>query len=291
MNHLDTGRRAAIVAALVEGVGIRSICRMTGASKGAVTKLITELGPPCAAYMDAAFHELPCKFLEVDEIWSFVYTKQKNVPAAVAGQFGYGDVWTFTAIDADTKLIPSFLVGPRDGGSATEFMQDLAGRLASRVQLTTDGHAMYLEATEDAFGAGVDYAMLQKIYASPTVEGQKRYSLAECIGCKVLPIQGNPNPARISTSYVERSNLSIRMGLRRFTRLTNAYSKKLQNHWAALAIYFMHYNFARIHSTIRCSPAMAAGVTPHLWSIREIVELLPPPAGKPRGPYKKRISK
>jgi IS1 family transposase len=287
---MDTKRRAAIIAALVEGVGIRSTCRMTGASKGAVTKLIADLGLVCAAYMDETFRELSCRRLEIDEIWAFCRAKQKNVPADKKGSPGYGDVWCFTAIDATSKLMPSFLVGCRDAGYATEFMQDVAGRLANRVQLTTDGHRMYLSAVEDAFGQKVDFAQLVKIYsASP--EGEKRYSPAECIGCERIGITGNPDPKLISTSYIERSNLTIRMGLRRYTRLTNAHSKKLENHCAALAIYFMHYNFARLHSTIRCSPAMAAGVTPHLWSIEEIVKLLPAEAPKKRGPYKKRVSK
>jgi IS1 family transposase len=287
MNRMDTKRRAAIVAALVEGVGIRSTCRMTGASKGAVTKLIADLGPACAAYMDQAFHDLPCRTLEVDEIWAFCYAKAKNVPAEKKGTFGFGDVWTFTAIDADTKLIPSYMVGSRDAGTATEFCQDLASRLSYRPQITSDGLKVYVGALEDAFNGELDYAMLQKIYAAAP-GGETRYSPAECTGCQKQVISGNPDPKRISTSYVERANLSMRMGLRRYTRLTNGHSKKLENHCAALAIFFMHYNFARIHSTIRCSPAMAAGVTSHLWSIAEIVNLLPIEAPKKRGPYKKR---
>lgn len=290
MNRMDTNRRAAIIAALVEGVGIRATCRMTGASKGAVTQLIASLGPVCAAYMDQAFRELSCKHLEVDEIWAFCYSKQKNVPEKKRGTFGYGDVWTFTAIDAETKLIPSYMVGPRDGGTATEFMQDLAGRLANRVQLTTDGLKAYLSAVEDAFSGEIDYAQLVKIYGNAPTGPETRYSPAECIGCKAEAVHGSPDPKRISTSYVERSNLTMRMGLRRYTRLTNGHSKKLENHCAALAIFFMHYNFARIHSTIRCSPAMKAGVTSHLWSIAEIVNLLPAEAPKKRGPYKKRAA-
>lgn len=289
MNRMDTKRRAAIVAALVEGVGIRATCRITGASKGAVLKLISDLGPVCASYMDQTFHDLPCSVLEVDEIWAFCHAKAKNVPEDKKGTFGFGDVWTFTAICADTKLIPSYMVGPRDGGTATEFMQDLAGRLAGRAQITSDGLKVYEGAVADAFGGDVDYAMLQKIYAAAP-GGETRYSPADCIGCEKHAISGNPDPKRVSTSYVERANLSMRMGLRRYTRLTNGHSKKLENHCAALAIYFMHYNFARIHSTIRCSPAMAAGVTPHLWSIAEIVELLPAEAPKKRGPYKKRAA-
>jgi len=287
MNSMDPKRRAAIVAALVEGVGIRATCRMTGASKGAVTKLIADLGPVCAAYMDEAFHDLPCSVLEVDEIWAFCYAKAKNVPEDMRGTFGVGDVWTFTAICADTKLIPSFMVGPRDGGTATEFMQDLASRLAGRAQITSDGLNVYEGAVADAFGGDADYGQIQKVYAS-TPGSEVRYSPAECIGAEKRCISGSPDPRRISTSYVERSNLSIRMGLRRYTRLTNAHSKKLENHCAALAIWFMYYNFARVHSTIRCSPAMKAGVTLHLWSVQEIVNLLPIEAPKTRGPYKKR---
>jgi IS1 family transposase len=287
MNVMDTKRRAAIVAALVEGVGVRATCRMTGASKGAVLKLIADLGPVCSAYMDETLRDLPCKRLEVDEIWQFVFAKEKNVPADRKGVFGFGDVWCFTAIDADSKLIPSFLVGSRDGGCATEFMLDLAGRLVNRVQLTTDGHKMYLGAVEDAFSGGIDFAQLVKVYGAAPEGAQVRYSPADCIGTEKHAISGCPNPKHVSTSYVERANLSIRMGLRRYTRLTNAHSKKLENHCAALAIFFMHYNFAKIHSTVRCSPAMAAGVTAHLWSIEEIVNLLPVEAPKKRGPYKK----
>lgn len=215
MNRMDTKRRAAIVAALVEGVGIRSTCRMTGASKGAVTRLISELGPACAAYMDQAFHDLPCSVLEVDEIWAFCYAKSKNVPADKKGTFGFGDVWTFTAICADTKLIPSYMVGLRDAGTATEFMQDLSGTTCGgRAQITSDGLNVYPAATEDAFGGVVDYAQLVKIYAAAP-GGETRYSPAECIGCQKHAVSGNPDPKRISTSYVERSNLSMRMGLRR----------------------------------------------------------------------------
>jgi IS1 family transposase len=289
MNRMDTKRRAAIVAALVEGVGIRSTCRLTGASKGAVLKLIADLGPVCAAYMDQVFHDLPCKVLEVDEIWAFCFAKAKNVPAEKKGVFGFGDVWTFTAIDAETKLIPSFMVGSRDAGTATEFCQDLASRLAYRPQITSDGLKVYIGALEDAFNGDLDYAMLQKIYAAAP-GGETRYSPAECTGVQKQVISGNPDAKRVSTSYVERANLSIRMGLRRYTRLTNGHSKKLENHCAALSIYFMYYNFARLHQTIRCSPAMAAGVDSHLWSITEIVELLPVEAPKKRGPYKKKAA-
>ncbi len=274
MNRLDTKTRAAIVRSLVDGVGIRATCRIHDVSKGAVTKLITDLGPVCAAYLDEHLINLPCKRLQVDEIWAFCYAKQKNVPADKAGVFGYGDVWTFTAIDAQTKLVPSFLVGSRDAGCATEFMQDVARRLVSRVQLTTDGHSMYLSATEDAFGGEVDYAMLQKLYGGGPTDAEHRYSPATCIGIERKVIQGSPDPCHVSTSYVERQNLTMRMGMRRFTRLTNAHSKKLENHAAALAIYFMHYNFVRLHSTIRCTPAMAAGVTERLWKEEDMLRLL-----------------
>ncbi|HEY6324284.1 MAG TPA: IS1 family transposase [Thermoanaerobaculia bacterium] len=289
MNRLDAKQRAAIVAALVEGVGIRSTCRMTGASKGAVTKLIAGLGPVCAAYQDQAFHDLPCKTLEIDEILAFCATKQKDVPVQHRGKKGWGDTWTFTALCADTKLIPSWLVGDRDEQTVTLFLSDLANRLAGRAQVTTDGHTMYLGAVESAFGGDADYAMLVKSYGVYP-EAEKRYSPADCTGGKKARIQGEPDMSRVSTSYVERTNLGIRLGLSRFTRLANAHSKKLQDRCAALAIYFMYYNFARTHSTIRCSPAMAAGVTPHLWSVEEIVGLLPTEAPKKRGPYKKRIS-
>ncbi len=217
--------------------------------------------------------------MQVDEIWSFVYAKAKNVPDEKRGEFGVGDVWTYTAVCADTKLVPCFLVGPRDGGSATEFLQDLEGRLTSRVQLTTDGHLMYLGAVEDSFGSGVDYAMLQKIYGTEP-GGEKRYSPAECIGVKVDVIQGDPDPCHVSTSYVERQNLTMRMSMRRFTRLTNAFSKKLENHTAAIALHFAYYNFCRPHRSLRTerdnrvTPAMAAGVARRPMSIEELVGLL-----------------
>jgi IS1 family transposase len=273
-NVLSSPDRAAVVAALVEGCSIRSTSRMTGVARNTVTKLLLDLADACARYSDAHLRELPCRRLQVDEAWAFCYAKQKNVPEHLRGTFGYGDVWTFCGIDAETKLIPSWLVGPRDGGSATELMQDLAGRLGRRVQLTTDGHTMYLEAVEDAFGADVDYAMLQKIYgASP--EGETRYSPAECIGCKRQAIQGEPDPKHISTSYIERQNLTLRMSMRRFTRLTNGFSKKLENHVAAVALHFFHYNFCRPHMTIKGrTPAQAAGVTSRRWAIEDMVRLL-----------------
>ncbi|HVT61023.1 MAG TPA: IS1 family transposase [Thermoanaerobaculia bacterium] len=273
-NVLSTPKRVQIVSALIEGMSVRATARMVGVSKDTVGKLSMELGEACIRYMDETLRDLPCKRLQVDEVWGFCYSKQKNVPAAKVGQFGYGDVWAFTAVDAETKLIPTFLVGTRDGGTATEFMQDLAGRLVNRVQLTTDGHAMYLSAVEDAFGGGIDYAQLVKMYGADS-EGEKRYSPAVCIGCQRTAITGQPDSRHVSTSYVERHNLTLRMGMRRYTRLTNAHSKKLRNHTAALGLFLCFYNFCRIHQTIRCTPAMAAGVSERLWSIEDLVGLLP----------------
>jgi IS1 family transposase len=285
-NALSTSKRAAIVSALIEGVSVRGTARMLDVSKDTVSKLSLELGEACIRYMDETFRELTCKRLQVDEIWAFCYAKAKNVPPSKAGQFGYGDLWAFTAIDADTKLIPSFLVGARDAGCATEFMQDIASRLVNRVQLTTDGHKMYLSAVEDAFSGSVDYAMLVKVYG-PAPEGDHRYSPAECQGTQKHAITGNPDKEHVSTSYVERHNLTLRMGMRRYTRLTNAHSKKLRNHTAALGLFLCFYNLCRIHKTLRVTPAMAAGVSSHVWSVEELVALLPAAEQKKRGPYKK----
>lgn len=247
---------------------------MTGASKNTIVKLLVELGAACANYMDQHLVNLPCKRVQVDEIWSFCYAKQKNVtPEIKAKNPAAGDVWTWVAIDADTKLIPSWIVGPRDGTTARIFVNDLAQRLANRIQLTSDGLSAYLLAVEKAFGGQVDYAMLQKIY-NESSEGQKRYSPAECIGCERRVIDGDPDPKHISTSYIERQNLTMRMSMRRFTRLTNAFSKKIENHVATLAIFYMHYNFVRIHQTLRVTPAMAAGVSERLWDISDIVGLI-----------------
>lgn len=273
MNKLSREKRCQIVAALVEGNSVRATCRMTDTAKGTVLKLLRDLGTVCSEYQNEHFRNLPCNVLECDEIWSFCYAKQKNLRDEYKRTFGYGDVWTFTAICADSKLVPTWRVGSRDVGTATDFMQDLASRLAGRAQITTDGHNMYLDAVEDAFGAGVDYAMLQKIYGAEP-EPQKRYSPAKCIGIKVEAIQGNPDPKRISTSYVERQNLTMRMSMRRFTRLTNAFSKKVENLAHAVALHFMYYNFCRIHRSLRVTPAMAAGVTDHLWEIEDLVRLL-----------------
>ena len=247
---------------------------MVGVARNTVTSLLVDLGFACARYQDDVMRALPCKRLQADEIWSFCYSKAKNVPADKADQFGYGDVWTWTAICADTKLIPAWFVGDRGAGSAWEFMQDLAPRMANRVQLTTDGHRVYLEAVDEAFRGSVDYAMLVKIYGRDESEPETRYSPAKCNGTKKAVQSGNPDPKHISTSYAERQNLTMRMSMRRFTRLTNAFSKKVENHAHAIALHFMHYNFVRIHQTLKITPAMAAGVTDHLWEVSDIVGLL-----------------
>jgi IS1 family transposase len=277
MNRLSTERRAEIVRCLVEGNSIRATCRMTGAAKRTVTRLLVELGAACDAYQDEHLRRLPCKRLQADEIWSFVYAKARNVPDERRGEFGVGDVYTFVAIDADTKLVPSWAVGPRDIRSARAFMEDVASRLASRVQLTTDGHRMYLEAVEGAFGADVDYAQLVKLYSS-TPELDHRYSPTECIGAQERVVTGHPDERHISTSFVERQNLTMRMGMRRFTRASNGHSKKLVNHAAAQAIHFLHYNFARPHKSLANpyprTPAMAAGLAEHVWTCEEMAALL-----------------
>lgn len=275
MNKLTTQKRIQVVAALVEGASVNSVVRMTGVSKPTILKLLADLGTACAEYQDENLRNLPCKRVQADEIWSFCFAKDKNLSDEMKGKFGFGSVWTWTAICADSKLMISWLVGERSVPYAVKFIDDLATRLAHRVQLTTDGHKAYLRAVEGAFGAEVDYAMLEKIYAAPPQEGvTTRYSPAQCCGAKKNKITGNPNDAHVSTSYAERMNLQIRMGMRRFTRLTNAHSKKVENHRHALALYFMYYNFARIHSTLRVTPAMQAGVTTHVWSLDEIVGLL-----------------
>jgi IS1 family transposase len=274
MNKLSTAKRAEVVRCLVEGNSIRATVRMTGAAKNTVVKLLVELGEACARFQDEALRDLYCEHLQADEIWSFCYAKSKNVPKEHRGEFGYGDVWTFTAIDADTKLVPCWMIGPRDLDTARAFMDDLGSRLTHRVQLTTDGHPMYFEALEGAFGAEVDYAMLQKHYGVPP-EAEKRYTPAECIGTSTQVVQGSPNLAHISTSYVERQNLTMRMSMRRFTRLTNGFSKKLANLMAAVSLHFMHYNFCRAHKSLAGkTPAMAAGVADHIWSTEELVGLL-----------------
>lgn len=274
MNKLDNETRCRVVATLVEGNSIRATVRMTGAAKNTVSKLLVELGAACVRYQDEAFRNLNAKRIQVDECWAFCYAKAKNVtPEIKAKNPNAGDAWTWAAIDADSKLIPCWIIGPRDGVTARIFVNDLASRLADRVQLTSDGLAVYLQAVERAFRGDVDYAQLVKVY-NETSEGQRRYSPAECVGCTKNVVVGYPDPEHVSTSYIERANLTMRMGMRRFTRLTNAFSKKIENHAAAVALHMMHYNFVRIHQTLRMTPAMAAGVTGKLWEIADIVALL-----------------
>jgi IS1 family transposase len=273
MNTLKKEKQRQVVVALVEGNSIRATSRMTGIAKGTVIKLLADLGKACAEYQDKVFGNLKCSKIQCDEIWAFVYAKEKNVPEDKKGQFGYGDVWTFTALDEETKLVPTWHIGRRDLQDATIFMKDLAGRLKNKVQLTTDGHKMYLEAVEDAFGSEIDFSQLVKIYGK-SEESQTRYSPAKCIGAEKIKINGTPKDEDVSTSYVERQNLSMQMGMRRFTRLTNGFSKKALNLFYAESLYFMHYNFCRIHQTLRMTPAMKAGATDRLWDIEDILALL-----------------
>lgn len=273
MNKLSTAKRAAIVRALCEGCSIRATVRMTGASKNTITKLIVELGAACSAFQNETIRNIDSKRVQADEIWSFVYARRDNVPDEKRGQFGYGDVWTWTAIDADTKLMLSWYVGKRDVDSAYTIMSDVASRVANRLQLTTDGLKAYLLAVDAAFESDIDYATIHKIYGTDP-KSEKRYTPPVCLSCKNEVVSGNPDPKHISTSYVERANLSIRMGIRRFTRLTNAFSKKVENHAAMLSLYFMFYNFARVHQTLRVTPAMEAKIADHVWSVEEIVALM-----------------
>ena len=295
MNRLSADDRARILQLLCEGMSIRAIERTTGSSKHTITGLLVDAGKALAAYQDAAFVNLPCKRIQVDEIWSFTYAKQKNVAGAKAAPEGAGDTWTWTAIDAETKLVPSWLVGGRDSEYAMAFMDDLSRRLANRVQLTSDGHKAYLEAVEGAFGGDVDYAQLVKIYGSAPEAFKGRYSPADCTGIRKRTVEGKPDDAHVSTSYVERQNLTMRMHMRRFTRLTNAFSKKVENHAHSVALHFAYYNFVRVHKTLRTSPAMAAGVTDRLWDVSDLVAVLETAeaeSAKPakRGPYKKRAA-
>ena len=273
MNKLDTAQRVQILNMLCEGMSMRAITRMTGVSINTVAKLLIDAGLTCARLHDERVRGVRAKRVQCDEIWSFCYSKQKNVKTAKAAPARAGDVWTWTALDADSKMILSYLIGDRDSEYAMAFMDDLRGRLANRVQLTTDGHKPYLAAVEDSFGADIDYATLTKINGEDP-QPEKRYSPAKCLGCKSEVVTGQPDPKHISTSYVERQNLTMRMSMRRFTRLTNAFSKKIENHAAAVALYFMYYNFGRVHQTLRVTPAMEAGVSDHVWSIEEIVRLL-----------------
>ena len=292
INTLPTHKRILVLKCLVEGMSIRATVRITGVAKATVSRLLKEAGKACAEYQDRELRALKrCHRIQCDEIWSFVYAKERNVPTATKAPPEAGDVWTWVAICADTKLIPCWRIGDRSGMTAIDLMDDLWARLPYRVQLTTDGHAAYLEAVEGAFGGDIDYAMLIKLYgAAGGKEDERRYSPAECTGIKRRPVEGNPDEHHVSTSYIERQNLTMRMSMRRFTRLTNAFSKRLENHAHAVALHFFHYNFCRLHQTLRITPAMAAGVTERLWEMADIVRLIdeatPPPG--PRGPYRKR---
>lgn len=276
MNKLSIERKAKVIAALVEGNSINATCRMTGVAKWTVLRLLASVGTACAEYQHEHLRNLPCQLIQCDEIWSFCYAKEKNVPETKQGRFGYGDVWTWIAIDAETKLVPSWLVGLRDAGYAFTFMRDLQSRLTNRVQLTSDGHKVYLQVIEDVFGADIDYAMLVKLYGKE-IESEKRYSPAKCLGAEKRAVTGTPDPTKISTSIAERQNLTMRMSMRRFTRLTNGFSKKVENLEHAVALHYMYYNFARPHKTLAnpypTTPAMAAGVSNHIWTVAEIVRL------------------
>ena len=273
MNRLPIQRRTQILGMLVEGMSLRATSRLSGTSINTVTKLQVDVGRACQAWHDQNVHCLACKRVQCDEIWSFIYSKQKNIPERLKGAPGIGDVWTWVGIDADSKFAVSWLVGGRDAEYANAFLDDVASRLANRVQLTTDGHGAYLDAVAGAFPDGnIDFATLIKIYGAAP-EAEKRYSPLECIGCRKERWQGNPNPKHVSTSFVERQNLTMRMHMQRFTRLTNAFSKKVENHAHAVAIHFMFYNFVRIHETLSVTPAMAAGVTDRLWELEDIIRV------------------
>jgi IS1 family transposase len=291
MNMLDIKKRAQILHLLCEGNSLRATSRIADVSINTVTKLLVSVGVAASAYQYQKLVNLPCKRVQVDEIWAFCGMKQKNVPEDKKGQPGYGDIWTWVAIDPDTKLIPSWFVGDRDAEHAHAFLVDLASRMAGRIQLTSDGLVAYKDAVHDAFLDEIDYAMLVKAYGEAPEQGpERRYSPAVCLGASKMPVFGKPDPKHISTSMVERQNLTMRMHMRRFTRLTNAFSKKAQNHCHAIALHFMFYNFAKIHKTLRVTPAMAAGVTDHVWTFEEIAALVPEPVARKRGPYKKRLS-
>src|SRR2546429_2704341 len=276
MNRLSTERRAQIIGLLTEGNSLRATTRLAQVSINTVSKLLVDIGEACAEYQDGAMQHLSSKRLQCDEIWSFIGAKAKHVKPGHPADFG--DVWTWVAIDADTKLVPAWYIGGRTTTDALEFMRDVASRLDTRVQLTTDGHQPYIVAVDRAFEGQIDYATIQKLYGPDPAEDQKRYSPAKCIGVEKNVIMGDPDPRHVSTSYVERQNLTMRMNLRRFTRLTNAFSRKIENHAAAVALHFRFYNFARPHKSLRNpyprTPAMAAGVDDHIWSVREIAALL-----------------
>ena len=290
MKQLSTADRARIIHLLCEGMAIRAICRTTGVAKNTVAKLLSAVGKVCMAYHDEHIRNLTSKRIQVDEAWAFIYAKQKNIARAKAAPEGAGDVWTWVGLDADTKLVIGYFVGGRDGNCARAFIDDIAARLANRVQLTSDGHRAYLEAVEGAFGSEIDYAQLVKLYGASSESAKGRYSPAECTRIIKTPIEGNPDQAHISTSFIERQNLTMRMHMRRFTRLTNAFSKRVENHAYAVALHMMYYNFVKIHTKLRTSPAMAAGVSERLWEVSDIValwEAIEPKPGK-RGSYRKR---
>lgn len=273
MNRLNTERRSQVIRCLIDGNSIRATVRLTGVAKNTVVKLLLEIGRSCDEYQDKAVRNLRSKRIQCDEIWSFVYAKQQNVTPEIAATRTAEDIWTWTALDADSKLIISWMIGGRDVTTAKHLMDDLAGRLANRVQLTTDRQRVYLNAVENAFGSENDYALLVKIYGSDPTD-ESKHSPAECIDCKPIAITGRPDPKHISTSFVERQNLTRRMMMRRFTRLTNAFSKKAENHAAMLALYFFYYNFCRVHQTLRVTPAMKATISDHVWPIEEMVSIL-----------------
>jgi IS1 family transposase len=291
MNKLPAAKRAQVLSMLCEGSSMQSTARVCDVAFNSVVKLLAEAERACEAFHDTAVRNVTSKRVQCDEIWSFVYAKQRNVATAKAAPEGAGDCWTWTALCADSKLIIAYAVGGRDAEYANAFMQDVADRLATRVQMTTDGHKAYLDAIEGAFGAAIDYAMLVKIYGEPT-GAVGRYSPGDCIGAEMRRVEGRPNPDHISTSYAERQNLTMRMSMRRFTRLTNAFSKKVENHEHMVRLYTVWYNFARMHKTLRCSPAMAAGLSQTRWSMDDIVKLIDAMAPKPNRPgvYKERIS-
>jgi IS1 family transposase len=277
MNKLSLERKVRVIKALVDGNSIRATCRITDTAKGTVIRLLRDVGRACAEYQDNNLKNLSCRRIECDEIWSFCYAKAKNVPQDKQDQFGYGDVWTFVALDADTKLVLSWLVGLRELEYAHKFTRDIKERLSNRVQLTTDGHRMYYEAVKNTFGDDIDYAMLVKYYGNVQDESG-RYSPPKCIQTTTKLVNGSPDMTKVSTSYIERQNLTMRMNMRRFTRLTNGFSKKIENLEYAVALHFMYYNFARSHKTLTNpypkTPAMAAGISNHIWTVEEIVKLL-----------------